>query len=111
MSTLRLPALLLSLALFSAGPALAQEKISYSVTVTSPATHYAEIEATFPTEGRAAIVLMMPVWSPGFYRVEDYAAKVEDLTARSASGGPLAVGKPRPNRWRIQTEGAASVVV
>src|SRR6187455_375322 len=101
MSYLRLPALLLTLGLLSARPALSQETISYSVRVTAPATHYAEVEATFPTEGRAAIVLMMPVWSPGFYRVEDYAAKVEDLTARSASGGPLVVGKPRPNRWRI----------
>ena len=112
MTRLRLSALLLGLALLPARPALAQGTIVYSVKVTSPATHYAEIEATFPTEGRAAIVLMMPVWSPGFYRVEDYAAKVEELNARPASGGPpLSVGKPKPNRWRIQTEGASAVVV
>ena len=112
MPRLRSSVVLLLLAVLFAGPALAGDGISYSVRVTHPATHYAEIEATFPAEGRPFLVLMMPVWSPGYYVMEDYAAKVEDLSARNAAGGPpLTVGKPRPNRWRIQTDGAASVVV
>lgn len=40
-----------------------------------------EVLATVPTSGRRSIDLMMPVWSPGYYRVEDYAANVRELKA------------------------------
>ncbi len=53
----------------------------------------------------------MPVWSPGFYRVEDYAAKVQSLTVRGRGGAELAVTRPQPNRWRVATGGAAEVTV
>lgn len=69
----------------SAQPRLAQplDPITYTVHVPSPDTHYAEVEATLPTSGRASIELMMPVWSPGYYRVENYADRVEGLSARA----------------------------
>src|SRR6185295_5597185 len=76
-----------------------------------PETHYAEIEATIPTERRASIELMMPVWSPGFYRVEDYASRVQNLAARLPDGKALPVEQPQKNRWRIQTSGALSLLV
>jgi Peptidase M61 N-terminal domain len=50
--------------------ARAAEPIIYTVKFPAPDTRIAEVEAAFPT-GRRAIELMMPVWSPGFYRVED----------------------------------------
>ena len=48
----------------------------------------------FPTAGRPAVEIMMPVWSPGFYRVEDYARRVEDLSAKAADGTDLKVEHP-----------------
>ena len=53
--------------------------ISYVVRVPAPATHEAMVEATIPTGGQASIDLMMPTWSPGYYRVEDYAANVRAI--------------------------------
>jgi len=92
--------------------ASAAEPIVYTVTVAAPETHYADVRATYPTGGRGVIELMMPVWSPGFYRVEDYASRVEDLSARSPRDDrPLIVERPRPNRWRVQAQGAPTVVV
>jgi predicted metalloprotease with PDZ domain len=64
-----------------------------------------------PTGGRATVELMMPVWTPGFYRVENYAGKVRELAARTPDGKPLGVEQPRKNRWQIRTGGAAAVVV
>jgi predicted metalloprotease with PDZ domain len=99
-------------ATFAATASFATEPVVYAVKVAVPETHYAEIRATFPTGGRGVIELMMPVWSPGFYRVEDYASRVEDLSARSPEDArPLIVERPRPNRWRIQAQGALTVVV
>ena len=87
------------------------EPIIYTVRFPAPETHLAEVEATIPTGKRAAIELMMPVWSPGFYRVEDYASRVQSLFACTTDGKTLTVTQPNKNRWRIATNGAASVLV
>jgi predicted metalloprotease with PDZ domain len=87
------------------------EPIIYVVRFPAPAGHVAEVEAAYPADGRAAIELMMPVWTPGFYRVEDYAAKVRDLSARAPGGQTLAVEQPKKNRWTVRTGGARTVVV
>jgi predicted metalloprotease with PDZ domain len=87
------------------------QPIVYSVKVSAPATHLADVTATLPTEGRASIQIMMPVWSPGFYRVENYATRVKELSAHAPDGSTLAVTQPRKNRWQIQTGDAASIVV
>ena len=94
-----------------AGPAAGPEPIVYTVRFPSLETQVAEIEATVPTEGRASVDLMMAVWSPGFYRVEDYAGKVASLSAHAPDGAALAVERPAGNRWRIDTGGHRSVVV
>ena len=60
----------------------ALEPIVYTIKVPKPDSHVAEVEAVFPTAGRPAVEIMMAVWSPGFYRVEDYAKRVEDLSAK-----------------------------
>ncbi len=93
----------------------ALEPIAYTIKFPAPNTHYAEIEAAVPTGRRASIELMMPVWSPGFYRVEDYAGLVEGLSARAPDGKTLQVERPqserKPNRWLIKTGGAPRVIV
>lgn len=91
--------------------AQAPEPIRYSVSFSFPHTHYAEIEASYPTEGRAHIDLMMAVWTPGSYAIREYERHVEALTATDPSRAPLAVEKTRKNRWRVTTNGAATVRV
>src|SRR4029453_15483255 len=99
-------ALTLSGLLFAAPPAHAADPIYYTVKFPAPDTRIAEVEAAFPTGRRATIELMMPIWSPGFYRVEDYAGRVQGLSARASDGKTLAVTQPQKNRWRIETNGA-----
>ncbi len=112
-SRLLLPALLLVPVLGGcpAAPSQAPEAIIYTLRVPAPDSQLAVVEARFPTGGQATIELMMPVWSPGFYRVEDYAGRVRDLSARNPDGGVLPVEQPRPNRWRITTGGVPQVMV
>lgn len=87
------------------------EPILYTIKFPQPETHIAEVEVAVPTQKQAAIDMMMAVWSPGFYRVEDYASRVQDFAARSADGTPLGVEQPGKNRWRIQTGGRPQVLV
>ncbi|HEY2738373.1 MAG TPA: hypothetical protein VGK45_08205, partial [Thermoanaerobaculia bacterium] len=83
--------------------------ISYTVRFPAPQTHYVEIEALIPTDGEPAVELMMAVWTPGSYLVREFSRNVEDLTAASESGAPLAIEKTRKNRWRIATSGTPRV--
>jgi predicted metalloprotease with PDZ domain len=87
------------------------EPIHYTLRFSAPHTHYVEVEATVPTEGRAAIELVMAVWTPGSYLVREYARHVEGLTARTPEGQILSVEKSRKNRWRIQTGQASLILV
>ena len=84
--------------------------ITYTVTVLGD-QQAVEVVAAFPTGGTPSIDLMMAIWSPGFYRVEDYASRVHELHAWRADGLPLAVEHPSANRWRVATGNAGTVHV
>jgi hypothetical protein len=74
-----------------AGVASAQQvsPLVYSVSMPAPESHYAEIEMSISAGPGPSFELMMPIWSPGYYQIEDYAANVSDLAARTAAGRPL----------------------
>jgi predicted metalloprotease with PDZ domain len=90
--------------------AAAAQPIRYTVSFPAPQTHYLEVSAAVPTDGRPQVDLMMAVWTPGSYLVREYARNVEAVTA-TADGRSLTVSKTDKNRWRIATAGAASVTV
>jgi hypothetical protein len=98
--------------LTAASPSRAQvqpetlERIPYTLRVIDREKHVAGVEARVPTGGRPAIELMMPVWTPGYYVLEDYAARVRDLVVKAPDGSSLAVSKPKPNRWSVEASGA-----
>jgi predicted metalloprotease with PDZ domain len=87
------------------------EPLRYTVRFPAPQTHYADVTAEVPTDGRETIELMMPVWTPGSYMVREYGRNVEAVEARDPSGKALAVEKTRKNRWSVTTGGADRVVV
>jgi len=94
-----------------AAPAFSQplEPIRYTVSFPAPETHYVEVEASYPVQGRASIDLMMAVWTPGSYLIREYERNVERLTATDQARTPLDVEKTRKNRWRVKTAGATTV--
>ena len=83
----------------------------YTMRFPDPEGQGAEIEMEVHTEGQPEIELMMPVWSPGFYREQDYAGKVEAISARTPEGEALEVEKTSPNRWRVKTLGSQEILV
>ena len=87
------------------------EPIRYVLRFPAPQTHYVEVEARVPTDGRADVELMMPVWTPGSYLVREFAKNVDQLAATAPDGAALTAAKVRKNRWRIAAGGAAEVRV
>lgn len=79
---------------------------SYRLSVPAPSTHYVEVQASFPARGQQALTLMLPVWTPGSYKVREYARHVDQVQAQAPDGRRLAVRKVNKNRWRVQLDGA-----
>src|SRR5688572_23401462 len=98
-------------ALLALPAAQTDEPIRYRLSFPAPATHYVEVEASYPTGGRPEIELMMAVWTPGSYLIREYSRHVEAMRAQGQSGTALSTAKIRKNRWRVRTGGAARVTV
>jgi predicted metalloprotease with PDZ domain len=91
--------------------AAALEPIVFTVKASAPGEHVAEIEAVIPIEPAPAVELMMPIWSPGYYKVEDYAGRVQDLAVRGPDQVAIPFEKVQKNRWRLETKGASSIIL
>ena len=85
--------------------------IVHTVRFPSPQSHYVEVEAETPTQGQPRIEVMMAVWAPGSYLVREFARNLEALTARTPAGSSLSIESSRKNRWRVDTDGAATVII
>ena len=111
----RMSALLLAVFLMqippSAAAQTAPEPIRYTLSFPAPQTHYFEVSAVVPTDGRPEVELMMAVWTPGSYLIREYSRNVESVTATGQGGRALAIEKSDKNRWRVATGGAPSVTV
>jgi predicted metalloprotease with PDZ domain len=87
-----------------------RQAIRYTVSFPAPQTHYVEVVATIPSDGRSEVELMMAVWTPGSYLVREYERNVEAVVA-SAGGRVLPVVKADKNRWKVTTGGAPAIEV
>ncbi|HVS03844.1 MAG TPA: PDZ domain-containing protein [Thermoanaerobaculia bacterium] len=85
------------------------EPIRYTLTFPAPANHYVEVAASFPSDGAPWLDLMLPVWTPGSYKVRDYSRHLEGMAAEGPAGDPLTVIKTRKNHWRVETGGSPRV--
>lgn len=87
------------------------EPIVYTIRFPDTGAHLAEVEAVVPAAGRDEVELRMATWSPGFYKVEDYAKQVRSLIVTGPGGRRLAVERTLGNRWRIKSGGVPRVTV
>ena len=53
----------------------------------------------------------MPIWSPGFYGLQNYAGRVSDFAAKTGDGTALEVTRPSPSRWTVATGGRPAFTV
>jgi len=111
MRTITCYMILVALATLAAQSGMAARSAPVVFTISFPSLdgHVAQVDGQAPTDGRDTVELMMPIWSPGFYRIENYATKVTNFTATAYDHSALTVTHVQTNRWRIQTGGRASV--
>lgn len=80
----------------------------YQVSLREPEKHFAEASLeTFLKAGETTLV--MPVWTPGSYKVRDFAKHVREMSIHDSDGQSIPFEKVRKNAWRLQLS-ADSVV-
>lgn len=87
-------------------------EISYTVSMTKPATHLLEVEMRLKYRiAPETIELKMPVWTPGSYLVREYARHVQDFAVKDAAGKALTWEKINKNTWKLATDGSNEIVI
>ncbi len=114
-----LAALLIIAIGLAAGPSLTQAQnrtaaapsLSITVSMERSTSHYYHV--VFRADGLKGEFqdFKLPVWTPGYYRIMDYAKNVKDFRAEDGSGRTLPFEKTAKNTWRVRSGKAASIVV
>lgn len=90
------------------------QSIEYTLRFDSAAQHYVDIEMRLvglASTKAGALVLSLPVWTPGSYMVREYARHIDAVHAFDAAGAPLALDKTRKNQWRVTPPTSSDVTV
>ena len=89
-------ALLASVLAVCAARAQATRKpLSYIIRLPDPASKTFVVDMDVPSDGRDSVILMMPIWSPGMYRLQSYGDRVTAISAKAPDGAALDVSKRR----------------
>jgi predicted metalloprotease with PDZ domain len=90
-----------------ASQAPAQEPVRYTVRVDDPSPRLYHVQVEAPAQGDTTY-LSLPAWTPGHYKIENYARYVHNFKA-SDGQRPLRWDKLDKDTWRIESRGAATV--
>ncbi len=85
--------------------------MAFSVSMPQAAAH--KFHVAFRCQGLHGQTqdFKMPVWTPGFYRVLDFAKNVANFRAEDGEGRALAWEKITKNTWRVATGNARVILV
>jgi predicted metalloprotease with PDZ domain len=86
------------------------QSVSHRVSFPDSREQVILVRSEFPV-ATAETELMMPAWTPGSYKIRDFAANVSQFSAFSADGSALDWRKTGKDRWQIETSQHDSIVV
>jgi predicted metalloprotease with PDZ domain len=85
--------------------------IEYTVTIKNPTSHIYDVEMSIKGIREISVSVSMPAWSPGIYRIENYARNVQDFHAVNNRNQPLKWEQTDKQTWRIAKQAAEDLVV
>ena len=100
--------LTLAFGLVLSAPVLA-DRIEHKLSFPEAASHYIQLESRFPVRD-TGLELKMAQWTPGSYKIRNYARHVDSIEALDGRGRPLEIQRIGLNRWRIP-EASEQVIV
>jgi predicted metalloprotease with PDZ domain len=88
-----------------------QTSYSFTVSMEKPTSHYYHITMNADGLKGSTHEFKMPVWTPGYYLIMDYAKYVINFNAKDAKGNPLNWERSSKNGWSIKTGKNSSVII
>lgn len=79
--------------------------IHYVLSVDDPHAPFFNVTIAFENPGRARLIFRMPRWSPGAYRIRNYADNVVAFAAHNRAGKKLNVQKVSEDGWQVVPSG------
>jgi predicted metalloprotease with PDZ domain len=101
----------LLLAASAAAAGAAADPLQYDLKFKPPATHLMEINIRANGLDGKSVDFAIPDWAPGSYYIENYWMNVQNFSATSSGGQPLAWRKTDEQTWRIDLNRATSVTI
>lgn len=85
--------------------------MAITLSMEHPATHYYHV--VFRTEGLKgdAQDFKLPAWTPGYYRIMDYAKNLVNFRAIDSAGHALQWNKTAKNTWHVESHNTGSITV
>jgi predicted metalloprotease with PDZ domain len=95
--------LLVILAFCHVSLAQGKHELSFTVSVKDPAAHLYHVE--FHSKGlkKDTLIFKLPVWTPGYYQVMNYASNLENLTVKDGKGKDLIWERASENSWKVHS--------
>jgi predicted metalloprotease with PDZ domain len=85
--------------------------IDYTLTITNPTSHLYDVAIAIKGIRESSVSVSMPAWSPGMYRIENYARNVQDFRAIDTRNQSLKWEKTDKQTWRIAKSNADDIQV
>jgi predicted metalloprotease with PDZ domain len=86
-------------------------RVDYTVEVASTTGHLFHVTADVRGVRDSQLELSLPMWTPGWYTVENYAKNILRFKVTDAEGRELPHQLTRKQTWRVQTNGAREVKI
>jgi predicted metalloprotease with PDZ domain len=103
-----------SLSVLVAPAAMAQDRglaIEYTVKVADIPGQLFHVTTDIRNINQPSLDLSLPVWSPGWYVIENYGKNVARFRVSEPGGRELRPAQVRKQTWRIDTKGISRVTV
>lgn len=85
------------------------EEMVYEVTMNQPDTHLFHVTLRCKNPGSQAVDFKMPVWTPGYYQLMNYARNVQNFQTTDQTGKPLTWEKSSNSTWRVHPNKATEL--
>ncbi len=86
-------------------------EIEYTLDLKNPSSHLYDVEISIKGIRDTSLSVSMPAWSPGMYRIENYARNVQDFRATTSRNQTLKWEQTDKQTWRMTKQGADDVTV
>lgn len=84
---------------------------AFTVSMSEPANHYYHITLTCTSAKNATTDFSMPVWTPGYYQIMDYAKAVSHFSAKDGEGNNLVWEKTAGSTWRVHASNNTKIIL